>query len=74
MFAGHESTSNTISWAIYELAMNPQIQARMRDEVRGVRATITARGDVDYKPADLDAMPYTTAIMKVRSSFTPLFA
>jgi hypothetical protein len=35
-------------------------------EIRETEATIHARGDVDFTTADFDAMPYTTAVMKVR--------
>ena len=31
--AGHETTSNTICWAIHYLAQSPNFQDRLRDEV-----------------------------------------
>lgn len=36
MAAGHETTSNTIAWAIHYLALYPSIQDRLRAEVRAV--------------------------------------
>jgi cytochrome P450 len=40
MFAGHETTANTIAWCLYELARNESAQARVRDELRAaMRAT-----------------------------------
>jgi cytochrome P450 len=65
LFAGHETTSNTITWALLELAKQPEIQSRLRAEIRETEAAIHARGDADFTIADFDSMPYTTAVMKV---------
>ncbi|KAJ8584424.1 cytochrome P450 [Rhizopogon salebrosus TDB-379] len=46
LFAGHETTSNTVTWALLELARHPEIQSRLRMEIRETEATIHARGDV----------------------------
>lgn len=32
--AGHETTANTVSWALYLLALNPEMQARAKREVQ----------------------------------------
>ena len=58
--------SNTISWALLELARQPEIQSRLRAEIRETEAAVHARGDADFTIADFDAMPYTTAVIKVR--------
>eukprot|EP01125_Pyxidicula_operculata_P015202 TRINITY_DN5141_c0_g2_i2.p1 TRINITY_DN5141_c0_g2~~TRINITY_DN5141_c0_g2_i2.p1 ORF type:complete len:475 (-),score=94.82 TRINITY_DN5141_c0_g2_i2:717-2141(-) len=34
--AGHETTANALSWALYELAKNPDIQQRLYDEIESV--------------------------------------
>ncbi|KAG1820586.1 cytochrome P450 [Suillus subaureus] len=62
--AGHETTSNTISWALLELARWPDIQSRLRAEIWETEATVHARGDVNFTIADFDAMPYTAAVIK----------
>ncbi|KAG0708534.1 cytochrome P450 [Suillus ampliporus] len=64
LFAGHETTSNTVSFALLELARHPEIQSRLRAEIWETEAAVHARGDVDFTIADFDAMPYTTAVMK----------
>lgn len=64
LFAGHETTSNTISWGLLELARQPKIQSRLRAEIWETEAAVHARGDMDFTIADFDAMPYTTAVMK----------
>lgn len=66
LFAGHETTSNTVSWALLELARQPEIQSRLRKEIRETEDIVHARGDTEFTMADFDAMPYTTAVMKVR--------
>jgi len=66
LFAGHETTSNSLSWILLEIARHPKVQSRLRDEIREMEAAIRARGDTQFIMADLDAMPYTTAVIKVR--------
>jgi cytochrome P450 len=73
LFAGHETTSNTVSWALLELARQPKIQSRLREEIWETEAAVHARGDVDFTSADFDAMPYTTAVMKVRDVVLAIF-
>ena len=34
--AGHETSANAIAWGIYLLALYPEVQAMMRDEVRSI--------------------------------------
>ncbi|CAG8848199.1 34015_t:CDS:2, partial [Racocetra persica] len=36
LISGHESTSVTISWALYFLAANPDIQDRVRKEILAI--------------------------------------
>ena len=36
MVAGHETTSVALSWTLYELAREPQIQAKVREEINSV--------------------------------------
>lgn len=67
LFAGHETTSNSLSWILLELARHPKVQSRLRAEIRDTEAAIRARGDTQFTTADFDAMPYTTAVIKVHS-------
>ncbi|KIJ66116.1 hypothetical protein HYDPIDRAFT_110276 [Hydnomerulius pinastri MD-312] len=64
LFAGHETTSNTVSFALLELARHPKVQSRLRAEIREMEAAIHARGDSQFTVADFDAMPYTVAVIK----------
>jgi len=71
LVAGHETTSTTISWMLLELARNPKVQSRLRDEIRKTEATVYARGDSQLKAQDLDSMPYLNAVIKEGLRFHP---
>ncbi|KAK0496994.1 cytochrome P450 [Armillaria luteobubalina] len=64
MFAGHETTANTLSWTFLELARHPEVQDRLRAEIREKEKLIFARGDTEFSVQDLDSMPYLTAVVK----------
>ncbi|KAI0752821.1 cytochrome P450 [Daedaleopsis nitida] len=71
MLAGQETTSNTLSWALLELAKQPHIQTRLRNEVHAMERTIRERGDADFTVADFEAMPYLQAVLKEILRFYP---
>ena len=62
--AGHETTSSTLAFLLYELARNPQYQDRMRQEIREARARVIARGDNRFKTEDLDSLTLSTNAIK----------
>ena len=59
--AGHDTTSNTLSWASYLLALHADIQTRLRHEIQSV---ITESGiEQDSVTAEqLDSMPFLQAV------------
>ena len=63
--AGHETTSNTLTWMLYELARHPEYQARVRAEIRAARAAVVDRGESAFTMDDLDGMKVTLAVIKV---------
>ncbi|KAF9075478.1 cytochrome P450 [Rhodocollybia butyracea] len=64
MFGGHETLTNTISWAMYELAINPKLQARLRDEIREAEERIANRGEEEFTLQDFEEMPLLNAMGK----------
>ncbi|CDO76737.1 hypothetical protein BN946_scf184813.g7 [Trametes cinnabarina] len=71
LLAGQETTSNTLSWALMELAKQPHIQSRLRSEIHAMERTIRERGDADFTVADFEAMPYLQAVLKEILRFYP---
>ncbi|KAI0737344.1 cytochrome P450 [Daedaleopsis nitida] len=70
--AAQETTSSTLGWMFYELAQHPEYQARMREEIRAVRAAVIARGETDFTSEDLDGMKLTLAAIKETLRFHPI--
>lgn len=70
--AGHETTASSMTWAAYLLARHPDMQRRLRDEVRAnlpsvddPTATVTS--------VDIDNMPYLNAVCsEVLRYFSPV--
>ena len=63
--AGHESTSNTLTWALQELSQQPEVQEKLRQEINDTWNKVRARGGTELSSTDLDKMEYTVAVIKV---------
>ncbi|KAF8483105.1 cytochrome P450 [Gautieria morchelliformis] len=72
MLAGHETTSSTLCWALYELAMHPEFQRLIREEIRETRAQASQRGDGEMTIADLDSMHNMSALLKETLRYHPI--
>ncbi len=59
--AGHETTASGMTWAAYLLAKYPDVQARLRAEVRAHLPPISEAGS-DISSLDIDRMPYLNAV------------
>lgn len=60
LVAGHETTAAAMTWAVYMLCRHPEVQRRLRDEVRERLPSIDS--DVDVASVDIDRMPYLNAV------------
>jgi cytochrome P450 len=64
LLAGHETTSSLLSWILFELAANPDTQARLRAECRKLSLpTGGAPRDAD-RLAALDKLPQLDAVVR----------
>ncbi|KAK0203697.1 cytochrome P450 [Desarmillaria ectypa] len=61
MGAGHETTATTLTWTLYELAKNPDLQTKLRHEVKDMEKAISGG---DCSVANFESMPYLQAVMK----------
>ncbi|KAI9807740.1 MAG: hypothetical protein M1826_004461 [Phylliscum demangeonii] len=64
--AGHETTSSTLTWAVYLLCQHPEAQRRLRAEIHAHLAA-PARGEHDDRrpcttAADIERLPYLQAV------------
>ncbi|HTR48478.1 MAG TPA: cytochrome P450 [Verrucomicrobiae bacterium] len=55
--AGHETTAQMLSWTWHALSENPQVEARLHEELDGVL------GPRPIDPADFPRLPYLQAVM-----------
>jgi cytochrome P450 len=67
-FAGHETTANTLTWAFYYLDKNPEVAAKLQDEVDTV-----LNGRVPTLD-DLPNLPYTLMVIKETMRLEPTVA
>ena len=58
-FAGHDTTSSTISWTLYVLAKYPNLQKQVRDEVNNI---LTDRTTVHHE--DLPKLAFMSRVIK----------
>ncbi|KAF9787463.1 cytochrome P450 [Thelephora terrestris] len=61
MFAGHEASSKTMAYILWELAKNPEVQTKLRAELD---ANVSAKGKIDFSAVELENMPYLNAVIK----------
>ncbi|KAI5117682.1 hypothetical protein M0805_003472 [Coniferiporia weirii] len=59
IIAGHDTTTNAVSRILYLLAIHPDVQTKLREEVTAARKKY---GDLDYDT--LQALPYLDAVCR----------
>ena len=71
--AGHDTTSSTLTFLLYELSRHQEYQTRMREEIRSVRARVTARGASEFTIEDLESLTLTMNAIKVLIAISLLY-
>ncbi|KAJ5383703.1 hypothetical protein N7517_001614 [Penicillium concentricum] len=67
--AGHETTATALQWAVYALCKNPNVQTRLRDEIR---ANLPSLDDpTPISAAAVDNLPYLNAVCNEVLRFHP---
>jgi cytochrome P450 len=59
--AGHETTATAMTWATYLLCLYPDVQSRLRAEIRERLPSLEATNE-DVSSLDIDHMPYLNAV------------
>lgn len=59
--AGHETTASSMTWAIYMLCVHPEVQTRLRQEVRECLPSLD-NSSASISSLDIDRMPYLNAV------------
>jgi cytochrome P450 len=56
--AGHETTASAMAWAVYLLCKHPEVQRKLRDEIR---SELDLNGEIDS--TKIDRLPYLNAVL-----------
>ena len=56
--AGHETTASSFTWAVHMMCKHPEVQSRLRDEIRSHISSL----DETIDDAKIDGMPYLHAV------------
>ncbi|KAJ3929934.1 MAG: cytochrome P450 [Lentinula lateritia] len=72
LFAGHETSGTSLTFALFELVRNPALQTRLRKEIRNTERKVAERGDVEVTAQDLESMPFLNAVVKETLRFHPV--
>lgn len=69
--AGHETTATALQWAVYALCKNPDVQARLREEIRAHLPSIATEHPPPIDAAAIDNLPYLNAVCNEVLRFHP---
>ncbi|KAJ3722183.1 cytochrome P450 [Lentinula guzmanii] len=72
LLAGHETTANSLSWLLYELVRNLDLQRKLRAEIRASEKVAASRGDSELNIHDLESMPLLGATVKELLRYHPV--
>ena len=62
MVAGSDTSANTLAFTCYQLAKNPEIQEKLRDEINSMYEGNPTKESLTYE--DLQKMPYRLVLLR----------
>ncbi|RAK73074.1 cytochrome P450 [Aspergillus fijiensis CBS 313.89] len=69
--AGHETTSTALQWCVYALCKYPDVQTRLREEIRANLPSISVENPESVSAEVLDNLPYLHAVCNEVFRFHP---
>ncbi|KAJ5387872.1 hypothetical protein N7509_010413 [Penicillium cosmopolitanum] len=69
--AGHETTATALQWAVYALCKNPDVQTRLREEIRANLPPLSSSDAKSLDAAQIDNLPYLNAVSNEVLRFHP---
>jgi cytochrome P450 len=69
--AGHETTSTALQWCVYVLCKHPDVQTRLREEIRANLPPISTENPKPPSAAVIDSLPYLNAFCNEVLRFHP---
>ncbi|KAF1850192.1 cytochrome P450 [Cucurbitaria berberidis CBS 394.84] len=61
--AGHETTASATIWAVYLLCKHPDVQTRLREEIR-TELPALSNSNSQISSAEIDRLPYLNAVLQ----------
>ncbi|KAF7716011.1 Cytochrome P450 monooxygenase [Penicillium ucsense] len=69
--AGHETTASAMQWAVYALCKNPEIQTKLREEIRAHLPPLSKDSPNTIDASIIDGLPYLHAVCNEVLRFHP---
>ncbi|KAI9926823.1 hypothetical protein ASPWEDRAFT_177164 [Aspergillus wentii DTO 134E9] len=69
--AGHETTATALQWAVYALCKHPDVQTRLREEIRSNLPPISTENPDIITATQIDSLPYLNAVCNEVLRFHP---
>lgn len=69
--AGHETTATAMQWAVYALCKNPDVQTRLREEIRANLPPLSTDSPHPIDASAIDNLPYLNAVCNEVLRFHP---
>ena len=69
--AGHETTASAMTWTVYMLCLHPEVQDRLREEIRSRLPPLDGAAAASVSALDIEHMPYLNAVCSESLRYYP---